>query len=117
MTTPATNQSKEVLAKRSHELRAEVLLHSTAGSEVHLRLLSFLERNPALTQRQIAFALGVGLGKTNYYLRALRDKGLIKWGHFSQNPNLLHYMHFLTPKAIVQVAAYRPLFAAQGARV
>jgi EPS-associated MarR family transcriptional regulator len=44
----------------------------------------------------------VSLGKTNYCLRALKDKGLVKWGNFSQNPNKLQYMHLLTPKGIAQ---------------
>lgn len=102
MTAAATNQSSEVLARRPHELPSEGSLHSTAVSEVHLRLLSLLERNPAWTQRQIADALGVSLGKTNYCLRALKDKGLVKWGNLSQNPNKLQYMHLLTPKGIAQ---------------
>ncbi len=65
-------------------------------------MLSLLEQNPAWTQRQLADSLGISLGKTNYCLRALRDKGLIKWGNFSQNPNKLQYMHLLTPQGIAQ---------------
>jgi EPS-associated MarR family transcriptional regulator len=102
MTTATTNSSPELPAQASRQLQAEELLYSTAGSEVHLRLLSLLEQNPAWTQRQLADALGVSLGKTNYCLRALRDKGLVKWGNFSQNPKKLQYMHLLTPKGIVQ---------------
>lgn len=102
MTAATTNSSSEVLAQPSRQLPAEESLHSTTGSEVHLRLLSLLEQNPAWTQRQLANALGVSLGKTNYCLRALKDKGLVKWGNFSQNPNKLQYMHLLTPKGFAQ---------------
>ncbi len=102
MTVAATNHSPKLSAKPSQQLPAEGLLHSTKVSEVHLRLLSLLEQNPAWTQRQLADALGVSLGKTNYCLRAFRDKGLVKWGNFSQNPNKLQYMHLLTPKGIAQ---------------
>jgi EPS-associated MarR family transcriptional regulator len=102
MTAATANQSPEVLAQRAQESPAGDPLHSTTDSEVHLRLLSLLEQNPAWTQRQLADALGVSLGKTNYCLRALRDKGLVKWGNFSQNPNKLQYMHLLTPKGIAQ---------------
>ena len=102
MTVAATNQSTEVPAQSSLELLADVSPHPTTGSEVHLRLLSLLEQNPAWTQRQLADALGVSLGKTNYCLRALKDKGLVKWGNFSQSPNKLEYMHLLTPKGIAQ---------------
>jgi EPS-associated MarR family transcriptional regulator len=102
MTADATNHLPVLLAQPSQQLPAEGSLHSTTGSEVHLRLLGLLEQNPAWTQRQLSDALGVRLGKTNYCLRALRDKGLVKWGNFSQNPNKLQYMHLLTPKGIAQ---------------
>ena len=102
MTAAATNHSPKLSAKPSQQLPVEGSFHSAIGSEVHLRLLTLLEQNPAWTQRQIADALGVSLGKTNYCLRALRDKGLVKWGNFSQNPNKLQYMHLLTPKGIAQ---------------
>ena len=102
MTVAATNHSPKLSAQPSRQSPTEESLHSTAGSEVQLRLLSLLEQNPAWTQRQLADALGVSLGKTNYCLRALKDKGLVKWGNFSQNPNKLQYMHLLTPKGIAQ---------------
>jgi EPS-associated MarR family transcriptional regulator len=71
-------------------------------AEIDLKLLKLLAENPALTQRQLADRLGVSLGKTNYCLRALKEKGLIKWGNFSNNPNKFQYMHLLTPKGIRQ---------------
>jgi EPS-associated MarR family transcriptional regulator len=70
--------------------------------EIHLKLLKLLEENPFLSQRQLADRLGISLGKTNYCLRALKEKGLVKWGNFSKNPNKLHYMHLLTPKGVRQ---------------
>ena len=70
--------------------------------EIHLQLLKLIEQNPSWTQRQIAEALGVSLGKTNYCLKALKEKGWVKWGNFSQNPNKLSYMHLLTPQGIAQ---------------
>ena len=71
-------------------------------SEIHLQLLKLIEQNPSWTQRQIAEALGVSLGKTNYCLKALKEKGWVKWGNFSQNPNKLSYMQLLTPQGIAQ---------------
>ncbi|BEI42144.1 MULTISPECIES: MarR family EPS-associated transcriptional regulator [unclassified Polynucleobacter] len=102
MTAAATNYSQEVPVQPTQQLPAEESLHSTTGSEVQLRLLSLLEQNPAWTQRQLADALGVSLGKTNYCLRALREKGLVKWGNFSQNPDKLQYIYLLTPKGVIQ---------------
>lgn len=71
-------------------------------AEIDLKLLKLLEENPALTQRQLADRLGISLGKTNYCLKALKEKGLVKWGNFSSNPSKLQYMHLLTPKGISQ---------------
>ena len=68
--------------------------------EIHLKLLKLLEKNPQLTQRELAHQLGISLGKTNYCLKALKDKGWLKWGNFSKNPNKSQYMHQLTPKGI-----------------
>jgi EPS-associated MarR family transcriptional regulator len=73
--------------------------------EIHLNLLKLLEKNPQLKQRELAHLLGVSLGKTNYCLKALRDKGWLKWGNFSDNPNKLLYMHLLTPKGVSEKLA------------
>jgi EPS-associated MarR family transcriptional regulator len=70
--------------------------------EIHLQLLKFIEQNPSWTQRQLAQSLGVSLGKTNYCLKALKEKGWVKWGNFSQNTNKFSYMHLLTPQGIAQ---------------
>lgn len=102
MSTDTTVNSTKVSAEPSQDLAAEGSSYLFTVSEVHLKLLRLMEQNPTWTQRQFADALGVSLGKTNYCLRALRDKGLVKWGNFSQNPNKLHYMHLLTPKGIAQ---------------
>lgn len=71
-------------------------------AEIDFKLLKLLEVNPSLTQRQLADHVGVSLGKTNYRLKALKDRSLVKWGNFSKNPNKLQYMHLLTPKGISQ---------------
>ena len=70
--------------------------------EIHFQLLKLIEQHPAWTQRQLAKSLGMSLGKTNYCLKALKEKGWVKWGNFSQNPNKLFYMHLLTPQGIAQ---------------
>jgi len=58
-------------------------------AEIELKLLKLLEENPAFTQRQLSDNLGVSLGKTNCCLKALKEKGLVKWGSFSKNSNLV----------------------------
>jgi DNA-binding Lrp family transcriptional regulator len=54
----------------------------TPAEEVHLRILRILEEAPQISQRQLAERLGASLGKTNYLLKALLDKGYIKAGNF-----------------------------------
>ena len=70
--------------------------------EIHFQLLKLIEQYPNWTQRQLAQSLGVSLGKANYCFKALKEKGWVKWGNFSQNPNKLAYMHLLTPQGIAQ---------------
>lgn len=69
--------------------------------EAHFRLLKVLEQNPEFTQRQIAKAIGLSLGKTNYILHALMDKGFLKVGRFLKAKNkLTKAVYILTPSGI-----------------
>ena len=69
-------------------------------AEIHFKLLNLLEKNPSLSQRQLAATLNISLGKTNYCLNALKQKGWVKWCNFSSNPNKFIYAHILTPSGI-----------------
>ena len=68
--------------------------------DLHLELLRLIDAHPTWTQRQLAGALGVSLGKTNYCVKALKEKDLVKWGNFTQNPDKLSYLHILTPEGL-----------------
>ena len=72
--------------------------------ENHLKVLRLLESNPHLSQRDLAGALGVSLGKTNYCLKALLGKGFIKMQSFNKSPNKLAYAYLLTPTGIAEKA-------------
>ena len=72
--------------------------------ETRYRILKLLEENPETSQRQLAEALGVSLGKANYCLKALIDKGWIKVGNFARNDNKRSYAYLLTPKGIQEKA-------------
>tara|TARA_B100002052_G_C15874015_1_gene596084 strand:+ start:1019 stop:1330 length:312 start_codon:yes stop_codon:yes gene_type:complete len=52
------------------------------------------------SQRKLASELGFSLGKLNYCLKSLNEKGLIKIKNFQKNPNKLKYAYILTPKGI-----------------
>ena len=68
--------------------------------EIHLKVLRELEENPDITQRQLAQLLGVSLGKANYCLKALIDKGFIKARNFKNSGNKRAYLYVLTPRGI-----------------
>ena len=71
-------------------------------TDTEYRILKILERNPKLTQRQVAGELGVSLGKTHYVIRALINKGLVKLGNFKTSNNKIGYLYLLTPKGLVE---------------
>ena len=51
-----------------------------------------------MSQRRLADELGVSVGKINFCLRALLDKGLVKVRNFRDSNNKLAYAYYLTPK-------------------
>ena len=67
-----------------------------------LNVLRKLQVNPKDSQRKLATKLGFSLGKLNYCILALKNKGLIKVKNFSQNKNKLGYAYLLTPKGITE---------------
>jgi EPS-associated MarR family transcriptional regulator len=67
---------------------------------IDFELLYLLEKEPGLTQREIADRLGISLGKVNYCLKGLADKGAIKLSNFRASNNKLGYVYVLTPKGI-----------------
>ncbi|MDU8913526.1 MarR family EPS-associated transcriptional regulator [Aestuariicoccus sp. MJ-SS9] len=68
--------------------------------DVRFRLMRLLEQNPDWSQRDIADALGVSLGATNYILKALVEKGQVKVNNFRASDNKLRYAYILTPSGI-----------------
>lgn len=72
--------------------------------ESHLQVLRLLQTNPRVNQRGLADALGISLGKTNYCLKALMSKGLIKVQNFRSSDNKLAYAYLLTPAGIAEKA-------------
>jgi len=66
----------------------------------HFQVLRKIKSKPNSSQRELAGELGFSLGKLNYCLKALKDKGLIKIKNFKKNPNKIGYVYILTPKGI-----------------
>lgn len=70
--------------------------------DTYLKVLRLLEANPQMSQRELAAALGVSLGKTNFCLKALLDKGLLKMQNFQNSKRKLAYAYLLTPAGIAE---------------
>ena len=66
----------------------------------HFNVLRKINSKPDSTQRELAQELGFSLGKLNYCLRALKNKGLVKIGNFKKSPHKINYIYVLTPKGI-----------------
>ena len=69
-----------------------------------LQILKSLERDSRSTQRQLSSNLGVSLGKVNYCIKSLIEKGFIKVNNFRNNKNKIQYSYLLTPKGIEEKA-------------
>ena len=65
-------------------------------------VLRRISKRPNSNQRTLAKELGFSLGKINYCLNALKDKGLVKMQNFVNNPSKINYVYVLTPKGISQ---------------
>jgi EPS-associated MarR family transcriptional regulator len=72
--------------------------------EYRYRILKLLEKNPTASQRDIARELGVSLGRVNFCLQALVEKGLIKVNNFRHNESKRAYLYYLTPKGMKEKA-------------
>ena len=68
--------------------------------ERQLKAMRLLQEDPEISQRQLATAMGISVGATNYCLRALVDKGWVKLENFQKNPNKLGYLYLLTPTGV-----------------
>ena len=68
----------------------------------NLNVLRKIQKRPNSTQREFAKELGFSLGKFNYCIKALKQKGFIKIKNFKQNLNKINYLYVLTPKGIAE---------------
>jgi len=68
--------------------------------ELHYRVLKHLAAHPEATQRDLAQALGISVGSTNYCVRAVIDKGWVKVQNFRNSKQKLAYAYLLTPAGL-----------------
>ena len=78
-------------------------MNKTDNIEIRLKLLKLLETEPELTQREMNQKMGVSLGKINYCISALAEKGMIRIERFKKHPKKSAYMYRLTPKGFEEL--------------
>ena len=74
------------------------------SEEISYKVIKLIEKDPEISQRELSKQLGVSLGKVNYCLRALIDKGWVKARNFKNSQNKLAYRYMLTPHGVQQKA-------------
>ena len=72
----------------------------TKENQEQFNVLRKIKNKPDSTQRELAKELGFSLGKLNYCLNALIEKGFVKISNFKNNPSKIGYIYILTPKGI-----------------
>lgn len=81
--------------------------------EYRYKILKLVAANPAISQRELARELNISLGKVNFCLKALVQKGLLKVSNFRNNNNKRAYMYLLTPHGLEEKASITMLFLKQ----
>ena len=77
-----------------------IYIMKNEDNQDNLNILLKISKDPSSSQRKLANDLGLSLGKLNYCLKALKEKGLIKIENFKKNPKKINYMYILTPRGI-----------------
>ena len=70
------------------------------NEETSYKLINLVEQQPDISQRELAKEMGISLGKTNYCLKALMDKGWLKARNFKNSNNKIAYAYVLTPRGL-----------------
>jgi EPS-associated MarR family transcriptional regulator len=83
------------------------------SEEFRYKIMRLVEKNPSITQREVAQRLGVSIGKTNFCLKALIDKGILKANSFCNSRNKRAYVYVLTPRGIEEKATLTLRFLKQ----
>jgi len=78
---------------------------SMINEDTNFWTLKLLQERPDITQRALAKEIGMSLSGINYCIGALVEKGWLKIGNFSKNPDKLSYTYLLTPTGVAEKAA------------
>jgi EPS-associated MarR family transcriptional regulator len=77
--------------------------HNLESEEV-LKVLREITKNPEMTQRELSSRLGISLGKINFLMNALIQKGFVKAHNFKNSKNKKAYLYYLTSRGFEEKA-------------
>lgn len=77
---------------------------SNIDNQIRLKLLNLLKSNPEMSQREMMKEMNVSLGKVNYSISKLTEKGMIKVERFKESNKKSAYAYKLTPHGIEELA-------------
>ena len=74
----------------------------TQHPDTHYKVMDLIQKQPGISQRELAKETGISLGSMHYCLKALAQKGWVKAENFKNNPDKSVYLYLLTPEGISQ---------------
>ncbi len=69
-------------------------------SEEVFHILKEIESNPCATQRFLSKKFSISLGRINFLINALVDKGMVEIRNFKNSNNKKAYMYLFTPQGL-----------------
>ena len=79
-------------------------------NEEVLRIFREIYKSPQMTQRELSSRLGISLGKINFLINALIERGFVKVENFRKSSSKSAYLYYLTPMGIEKKARTTQLF-------
>ena len=77
-------------------------ISKTRHPDIHYQVMNLIQKQPDISQRELAQKTGISLGSMHYCIKALAQKGWVKAGNFKNNPDKSVYLYLLTPEGITQ---------------
>lgn len=74
------------------------------NDEQMLRVLREIKKSPEMSQRELSSRLGISLGKANFLIRALMERGWVKMENFKASNQKTAYLYYLTPEGMEEKA-------------
>jgi len=81
--------------------------------DIKVRMMRLIDGNPSISQRELAQQLGLSVGKVNYLIKALVDRGIVKAQNFRNSGNKVAYAYYLTPAGMFAKALLTHQFLAR----